>query len=105
MSRAAPETIHQKPKDNLPRGKNRNFGPAAGDTGVITPPTRLAMLRITSSRFVALVLGLCTSATPAEVKLARMFVAAASGADDDDCSRLTPCRTSAAALSGKIRAT
>ena len=65
----------------------------------------LAMLRITSSRFVALALGLCTSATPAEVKLARMFVAAASGDDDDDCSRLTPCRTSAAALSGKIRAT
>ena len=65
----------------------------------------LAMLRITSSRFVALALGLCTSAAPAEAKLARAFVAAVSGAAANHCSRRTPCRTSAAALPGKIRAT
>jgi len=50
--------------------------------------------------------GLCA----AEAQLARAFVAAASGADvndcsRNDCSRLAPCRTFAGALPRKIRAT
>jgi hypothetical protein len=41
----------------------------------------------------AVLLGICWPAVPAQAQLARTFVSAAVGNDANDCNRLTPCRT------------
>jgi len=47
---------------------------------------------------IALLLGFCLHAVPAQAQLVRTFVSAESGNDADDCSRLSPCRSLAGTL-------